>query len=426
MTELRISEEVALPAGFDAPRHAGALANIRRRPFEPSGRPATPPTDLAPWSPPPCTRTCTELPSCTATQRNSATQKPRLGMVSCWTALTRSAQVHRRRGWQWPVRGGRTARRPCRPPSPRTRAPRSARQCHHVRGQHDVGVVEERVIVRRFGVEDVEADARQPPVEQGSYAASRSSSPPRPQLISAAPGLTSRSAASLIRPCRLRRQWRVQADHVRRAECLLEAARGVVGVGIVREHAHAEGARELGDAPADAAVADHRERRAIEVAERERLALAPAAIGDHGRQRPEALDEMEHQRDGTLGDASCSAVGRDDDGMPRRVAASRSTRSTPTRCGRSREAAAPPRSAPHRPRPWRARRWRSSREASGRSPRGRPARPRQRAMGREALLDLLVDAADREDHALPWRTIVLASSSPGLRRADPPCRCPSP
>jgi len=72
----------------------------------------------------------------------------------------------------------------------------------------------------------------------------------------------------------------VEADHVRRAERLLEAVGGVVGVGIVREHAHAEGARQLGNAPADAAVADHRERRAVEVTDRERLAFAPAAIAD--------------------------------------------------------------------------------------------------------------------------------------------------
>ena len=39
------------------------------------------------------------------------------------TVLTGSLRVHRRGGWRWPGRGGRRARRPCRPPSPRRRAP---------------------------------------------------------------------------------------------------------------------------------------------------------------------------------------------------------------------------------------------------------------------------------------------------------------
>ena len=72
-------------------------------------------------------------------------------------------------------------------------AVRLAAQTHQVRGEDDVRVVEQRVVLRRFGVEDVQPDAGEPAVLQRLRStASMSISPPRPQLTRIAPGLVSR------------------------------------------------------------------------------------------------------------------------------------------------------------------------------------------------------------------------------------------
>ena len=68
------------------------------------------------------------------------------------------------------------------------------------------------------------------------------------------------------------------------------------------------------DAAADAAVADDADRRAVEVAEGDRAAVGPAALGDAGGRGAQPLDQMQDHRQGAFGDGVGAGAWRDDDG----------------------------------------------------------------------------------------------------------------
>ena len=73
----------------------------------------------------------------------------------------------------------------------------ATRHSHQMRCEYHVGVVEQGVVLRRFGIEHIESHAGEPPGLSAARAASRSTNPPRPQLIRIVPGRTrSRNASS--------------------------------------------------------------------------------------------------------------------------------------------------------------------------------------------------------------------------------------
>ena len=110
------------------------------------------------------------------------------------------------------------------------------------------------------------------PDSRAASAASRSSSPPRPQLIRTAPGLARPRNAAFDHVVVLRGQRHVQGQHVARGDQLVQVAAGHLGgrrgERVVGEHPHPERRGQLTDAAADPAVADDPDRRAVQVAGR--------------------------------------------------------------------------------------------------------------------------------------------------------------
>ncbi len=70
---------------------------------------------------------------------------------------------------------------------------------------------------------------------------------------------------------------------------------------VIGQDPHPEGRPELGGAPADAAVADHAHGGAVQVADRDRAALGPAALTDQRGERAEPLDQVQGHADGAFG-----------------------------------------------------------------------------------------------------------------------------
>ena len=158
------------------------------------------------------------------------------------------------------------------------------------------------------------------PARSAASTASRSSSPPRPQLTRTAPGRTRARNASPTR-------WRVWAV---RGACRVTtslAAASVPEVGgvdlgrwraerVVGQHLHPERPGQLADPAADAAVADDADGGAVEVADRHPTPLGPAAIPDQPGQGPQPLDQVQGHREDAFGDGPGAAAGRDHDGDP--------------------------------------------------------------------------------------------------------------
>jgi hypothetical protein len=81
----------------------------------------------------------------------------------------------------------------------------------------------------------------------------------------------------------------------------------------VRQDARAQHGRDLPEPAPDPAVSDDAERGAVEIAKRDFLPPPPAAVPYELRERAQALEEVEDERERPLGDGTRPRVRRYDD-----------------------------------------------------------------------------------------------------------------
>ena len=168
------------------------------------------------------------------------------------------------------------------------------------------------------------------PERSASTSAASSTSAPRAALTSSAPGRSSARRGPSMRPRVASVTGQVEADDVGDLERRLDRL-GVLGaelghalrrhVRVVGDGAHAERARPRGHQPADAAVAEQRERLVGELDAREALAL-PGAVAQRALGGADVAGEREQQRERVLGgrdDVRLGGVADDDAGGRRRV-----------------------------------------------------------------------------------------------------------
>src|SRR5438128_7188849 len=192
----------------------------------------------------------------------------------------------------------------------RRRPRRFLRHAGHVGRHDDVVHVEQRVVRRaRLLLEHVEAGggemAARERLEDGAlllHGAARGVDVDR-ALLHEAEGLVVDHAARLVREWRVRGQDVDLWQHRLQALLWLDAALpqlGVWYVGVVAEHAHAEGAGELRHAAADVADTDDAEGLAPQLRVADAGPRAPIALAGGLVDRERPLDAREHQHQRVL------------------------------------------------------------------------------------------------------------------------------
>src|SRR6266540_66714 len=197
---------------------------------------------------------------------------------------------------------------------------RSQAQPHHMRGEHHVGAVEQRMVLWWFGVEDVESDAGELPGLQRGQGGVQVEQPPTATVDQNRSGSGASQELVVDKVTGFLRQRRMQRQHVAAGGELVEVrARDVGGwrtERVVREYVHPDCRRELAHPLTDAAITDDADRRAVQVAGDHPVPLPPAALPDEIRQRPQPLDEVQCHRQDALRDGPGAAAGRDHDRDP--------------------------------------------------------------------------------------------------------------
>ena len=157
---------------------------------------------------------------------------------------------------------------------------------HQMRGEHDVGVVEQRVMARGFGVEDVQPDPAEPAVLQRRVDGVDVDESAAAAVDQDRPGLDVPEQLGPDQVMGGLQQRQVQGDHVAAADQVLQVGAADIGRRfadrVVGQHPHPQRGAEGGGPLPDPAVADDAEDRPVEVTDRHGAAGRPLSATGPG------------------------------------------------------------------------------------------------------------------------------------------------